>query len=112
MGEIAEFAGQALQFLWTWSFGRVVTMFQMPFDTLPLWKQVLFGVVIWALARMSYKVVMGLRNAAQSVVGSTVALISVLLSIVPQIAWVGLIALGSTWAILNLDPTWIPAGLR
>src|SRR5262245_41962874 len=103
MGEIAGFVGQALQLLWTWSFGRVVTMFQMPFHTLPVWKQVLFGVVIFALAHMSYKVVKTLRTATQSFVGATVGLISALLSLLPQIALAGLIAFGGTWAILNMD---------
>jgi hypothetical protein len=112
VGEIPGLVGQALQFIWTWSFGRVVTMFQMPFDTLPAWKQALFVVVIFALAHMSYKVVKGLRKAGQSVVGATVGLVSVLLSMLPQIALAGLIAFGGTWAILNLDPTWMPAGLR
>lgn len=112
VGEVAQFTGQALQFLWNWSFGQVVTMFQMPFNTLPLWKQVLFVVVVGSLARLSYKLAKGLRTAAQSLVGAIVGLISALLSVVPQIAWVGLMALGSTWAILNLDPAWIPPGLR
>ena len=26
---------QVLQFIWNWSFGQVVKMFQMPFDNLP-----------------------------------------------------------------------------
>jgi hypothetical protein len=113
MGEIEGLVGQALQFLWTWSFGRVVTMFQMPFNTLPAWKQVLFVVVIICLARMCYKGVKILRNAAQSFVGSTVGLMSVLLTMLPQIALAGLIAFGGAWAILNLDsPTWIPPNLR
>ena len=112
VGEIAQLVGQALQFLWNWSFGQVVTMFQMPFNTLPLWKQALFVLVIGSLAHLFYKVAKGLRNAAQSLVGATAGLMSALLSIVPQIAWAGLIALGSTWAILNLDPVWIPAAFR
>jgi hypothetical protein len=87
-------------------------MFQLPFNTLPAWKQVLFVIVIVSLASLFHKVANGLRKAALSVVGATVGLISALLSMVPQIAWAGLIAFGGTWAILNLDPVWIPAALR
>jgi hypothetical protein len=109
---IAGTIWQALELLWNWSFGQVVTMFQMPLNTLPLWKQLLFLIVIGSLARLVYTVVMGLRKAAQSLVGATVGLVSVLLSLVPQIVWVGLIAFGGAWAITHLDPTWIPAGMR
>jgi hypothetical protein len=119
MQQSPDFAGtiwQALTvlitFLWNWSFGQVVTMFQMPFNTLPLWKQVLFVIVIASLAHLSYKVAKSLRNAALSLVGATVGMISVFPSMVPQIAWAGLIAFGGAWAIMNLDPEWIPAGLR
>jgi hypothetical protein len=110
--DIAGIVWQALQLLWNWSFGQVVTMFQMPFNTLPLWKQMLFLIVIGSLARLSYTVAVGLRKAAHSLVGATVGLVSVLLSLVPQIAWVGLIALAGAWAITHLDPTWIPAGMK
>jgi hypothetical protein len=110
--DIAGTIWQALQLFWNWSFGQVVTMFQMPFNALPLWKQLLFLIVIGSLARLFYTVAMGLRKAAQSLVGATVGLVSVLLSLVPQIAWAGLIAFGGAWAISHLDPTWIPAGMK
>src|SRR5262245_50334316 len=105
MGEIAGLVGQTLQFLWTWSFGRVVTIFQVPFNTLPLWKQLLFVAVILAHANVSFKVVKTLGTATQSFIGATVGLISALLSLLPQIVLAGLIAFGGTWAILNFDPT-------
>jgi hypothetical protein len=60
VGQIAQrLAGviwQVLQFIWNWSFGQVVKMFQVPFNNLPVWKQALFVVVIAALAYFLYKV--------------------------------------------------------
>jgi len=116
VGEVVQrLAGiiwQALQFLWNWSFGQVVTMFQLPFNTLPVWKQGLFIIVIVSLAYLTHKVAKDLLKAVQSVVGAVVGLVSALLSMLPQIAWVGLIAFGGAWAITNLDPTWMPAGMR
>ena len=47
---------QVLQFIWNWSFGQIVKMFQMPFNTLPLWKQVLFVLVNGALGYFFYKI--------------------------------------------------------
>jgi hypothetical protein len=103
---------QAVELLWSWSFGQIVTMFQMPLNTLPLWKQLLFLIVVGSLARLGYIVVKGLRKALQSLVGATVGFVAVLLSLVPQIFWAGLIAFGGAWAITHLDPSFIPAGMQ
>ena len=62
---LAAVIWQVLQFIWNWSFGQVVKMFQMPFNNLPLWKQVLFVVVIAALAYFLYKVAKDLLKAVQ-----------------------------------------------
>ena len=69
---LAAVIWQVLQFIWNWSFGQVVKMFQMPFNNLPLWKQVLFVVVIAALAYFLYKVAKDLLKAVQSVLGAIV----------------------------------------
>lgn len=103
---------QVLQFVWNWSFGQVVRMFQMPFNTLPLWKQVLFILVIGAIAYFLYKVAKDLLKAVQSVLGAIVGLISALITMLPQIVWAGLIAFGGAWVITQLNPTWIPVALR
>ena len=78
VGQIAQrLAGviwQVLQFIWNWSFGQVVKMFQVPFNNLPLWKQVLFVLVIAALGYFLYKVAKDLLKAVQSVLGAIVGL--------------------------------------
>ena len=109
---LAAVIWQVLQFIWNWSFGQVVNMFQMPFNTLPLWKQVLFVLVIAALGYILYKIAKDLLKAVQSVLGAIVGLISALIAMLPQIVWAGLIAFGGAWAITNLNPTWIPVALQ
>jgi hypothetical protein len=84
----------------------------MPFNSLPLWKQVLFAIVIAALVYFLYKVAKDLLRAVQSVLGAIVALISSLIGMLPQIVYAGLIAFGGAWIITNLSPTWIPIALR
>jgi hypothetical protein len=115
VGEVVQrLAGviwQALQFLWNWSFGQVVTMFQLPFNSLPPWKQALFVLVIVSLAYLFHKVSKDLLKAVQSVVGALVGLFSALIGMLPQIAWAGLIAFGGAWVITNLNPSWIPGGM-
>jgi hypothetical protein len=109
---LAAVIWQVLQFIWNWSFGQVVQMFQIPFNNLPLWKQVLFVLVIGALGYFVYKVAKDLLRAVQSVLGAIVGFISALISMLPQIAWAGLIAFGGAWVITNLNPAWIPIALR
>jgi hypothetical protein len=103
---------QVLQFVWNWSFGQIVKMVQMPFNTLPLWKQVLFVLVIGALGYFFYKIAKDLLKAVQSVLGAIVGLVSALIAMLPQIVWAGLIAFGGAWVLTNLNPTWIPVALR
>jgi hypothetical protein len=110
--QIAGLIWQALQFIWSWSFGQVVTMFQLPFNTLPVWKQGLFVLVIVSLGYLFHKVSKDLLKAVQSVVGAVVGLVAALLSMLPQIVWAGLIAFGGAWVITNLNPTWIPGAMQ
>jgi len=109
---LAAIVWQVLQFVWNWSFGQVVQMFQMPFNSLPLWKQVLFVLVIAALGYFTYKIAKDLLRAVQAVLGAIVGFISALISMLPQVAWAGLIAFGGAWVITNLNPAWIPVALR
>ena len=53
---LAAVIWQVLQFIWNWSFGAIVKMFQLPFNNLPVWKQVIFVLVIAALGYFLYKV--------------------------------------------------------
>ena len=116
VGEVAQrLAGviwQTLQVIWNWSFGQIVTMFQLPFNTLPAWKQGLFALVIVALGYLFHKISKDLFKAVQSVVGAAVGLMSALFTMLPQIIWAGLIAFGGAWVITNLEPSWIPVAMR
>jgi len=109
---LASVIWQVLEFIWNWSFGQMVRMFQMPFNTLPLWKQVLYVLVIAAMAYFLYKIAKDLLRAVQAVLSAIVGLISALIAMLPHIVWAGLIAFGGAWVITNLNPTWIPVPLQ
>jgi hypothetical protein len=103
---------QVLRFIWDWSFGQIVGMFQMSFSSLPLWKQIIYVLVIAAMVYFLYKVAKDLLKAIQSVLGAIVGLISALIAMLPQIVWAGLIAFGGAWIIRNMNPSWMPAALQ
>jgi hypothetical protein len=46
---LAQVIFQVLEFLWNWSFGQILAMFRLPLNSLPLWKQMLFVLVLTAL---------------------------------------------------------------
>jgi hypothetical protein len=100
------------EFLWSWSFGQIVAMFRLPLNSLPLWKQLLFVLVLSALGYLFHKVSKDLLKAVQSVVGALVGFGTALIGMMPQIVWAGLIAFGGAWIMTNMNPSWIPAALR
>jgi hypothetical protein len=112
LGRLASLIWQALVFLWGWSFGQVVAMLQLPFDSLPVWKQVIFVVVIVSLVYLGHRVARDLLKAVQTMVGALVGLMAAFIIMLPQIVWAGLIAFGGAWVIMNLNPTWIPNGMQ
>ena len=109
---LAAVIWQVLQFVWNWSFGQIVKMFQVPFSNLPIWKQILFILVVAALGYFLYKIAKDLLKAVQSVLGAIVGLISALIAMLPQIVWAGMVAFGGAWVITNFNPMWVPIALR
>jgi hypothetical protein len=110
--QLASVIWQVLQFIWNWSFGQIVQMFQLSFNGLPLWKQIIYVLVVAAMVYFLYKIAKDLLKAVQSVLGAIVGLISALIAMLPQIVWAGLIAFGGAWIITNLSPSWIPVALQ
>jgi len=116
VGQIAQqlvgVVWQVLQFIWNWSFGELGRMFATPFNSLDLWKQVLYVIVIAALAYFIYKIARDLLKAVQSVLGAIVGLVSALIAMLPQVVLAGLIAFGGAWVIRHVDPAWMPDALK
>ena len=109
---LAQVIFQVLEFLWSWSFGQILAIFRLPLNALPLWKQLLFVLVLTALGYMFHKISKDFLKALQTVVNAFVGFGTVLIGMLPQIIWAGLIAFGGAWIMMNMNPTWIPAALK
>jgi hypothetical protein len=109
--QLATVIWRVLQFIWGWSFGQVGEMFGKPFSNLDVWKQVVYVIVIAALAYFLYKIAKDLLKAVQSVLSAIVGLISALIGMLPQIVLVGLIAFGGAWIVNQQSPSWMPTAL-
>ncbi len=101
---------RVLTFIWGWSFGQVAGMFARGFPP-DLWKQIIYVIVIIALAYFIYRLAKDLLKAVQSILSAIVGLISALIGMLPQVVLVGLIAFGGAWIVQQQSPSWMPSAL-
>jgi len=94
----------ALRFIgliWTWSSDQIVRVMQAPWESWPLWKQVLLVVVIAAVAYFLLVAAMQLWTAAINVLAAVATLIGTVIVTLPTILIAGVIALAGLWVINN-----------
>lgn len=92
-----------VQLIWTWSVGQISLLTQVPWQSWPLWKQILLVVVIGAVAWALYKAAKELWEAGEKILAGFAALLGVLVRTLPSVIVAGLIALGGVWVLNNLD---------
>lgn len=110
--QLVQFAQQGIaaifrfvQLVWTWSANQIVGVFAAPWQSWPLWKQLLLvliaGGVIWIL----YKVAKELWEAGSRILSAFAALLGVLVVTLPRVLVAGIVALAGAWLLNNFDPT-------
>jgi hypothetical protein len=108
--EVVQFLHQAIsaifrfvQLVWTWSIDQVIKVMQVPWQSWPLWKQILLLLiaigVIWAL----YKAAKEFWEAGEKILHAFATLLAALVRMIPSVILAGLIALGGLWLLNNLD---------
>jgi hypothetical protein len=92
-----------VELIWNWSIAEITKVTQVPWQSWPLWKQVLLVVVaagvIWALFRAARE----LWEAGERVLAAFATLLGALVRTLPSVVMAGLIALGGLWLLSNLD---------
>ena len=99
-----ELIGRVIVLIWSWTFGQFGGMFHLPFMTLPLWKQVLYVLVVIALAYILYRIG---RQMLDTIVKIVRAIIDFFLTLIEKsldVLVVGIAALVVAWIITNLGP--------
>ena len=96
-----------VQLIWTWSVGQISALTQVPWQSWPLWKQVLVVVVIAAVAFALYRAAKELWDAAERILAAFAALLGVLVRTLPSVIAAGLIALGGLWVLNNVDASFL-----
>jgi hypothetical protein len=103
-----------VQMIWTWSVGQITKVVEAPWQSWPLWKQVLLVLVVAGVIWALYKAGKELLEAGERTLAAFAALLGALVRTLPQVVLAGLIALGGVWVLNNFDPSAvrIPTALR
>lgn len=94
-----------VQMIWTWSVGQISRVLDSPWQSWPLWKQVLLLIVVAAVVYALYKAGTELFEAGERTLAAFAGLLGALVKTLPQVVLAGLIALGGVWLLNNFDPS-------
>ena len=97
---IAEVLG-FVQLVWTWSSEQFVKMTQAQWGNWPLWKQILFVIVVAVVVYFLFIAAKQLWAAAINVLAAFATFIGTVIVTLPTIFIAGLIALAGLWVINN-----------
>jgi len=97
-----------VQLVWTWSIGEITKVLDAPWATWPIWKQLLFVIVVAAVAWALFVAARELWVAGVRVLAAFASLLGAFVMTLPSILIAGLIALGGLWAINNLNLSSFP----
>jgi hypothetical protein len=97
-----ELIAHVIGLIWSWTFGQFGGMFHLPFMTLPLWKQVLYVLVIIAIAYILYRVGRQILETILKIVRAIVELVVTLIEKSLDVLIVGVAALVVAWIVTNL----------
>jgi hypothetical protein len=90
-----------IQLVFAWSSDQFIKVTQAQWGSWPLWKQILFVVVIAAVVYFLFVAAMQLWTAALRVLGAFATFIGTVIVTLPTIFIAGLIALAGMWVVNN-----------
>lgn len=91
------------ELIWTWSFGEMLAILQSDWQSLPVWKLFVLGLVVIGIVYVLYKAVIQLWEAAEQILKAFVGLLMVLVSILPFILVAGAIAAVGSYIIQHVN---------
>jgi hypothetical protein len=90
-----------IQVVWTWSSDQFIKVTQAQWGSWPLWKQILFVIVIAAVVYFLFVVALQLWTAAIKVLAAFATFIGTVIVTLPTIFIAGLVALAGMWVLNN-----------
>ncbi len=98
---------QFLRFIWRWSFGEIIAVFRIPFQTLPLWKQILYVLAVLAIIYFIFRIAMAFLDSALRIFSAVVDLLRAIVEEIPDALIAGIIALVCAWVIHNVHVAYL-----
>ena len=92
-----------VQMIWSWSVDQVVQLLESPWQTWPLWKQVLLVLVAAAVVWAVFRAAKELWDAGERILTAFAMLLAALVKTLPAVMVAGLIALGGVWLLNNVE---------
>lgn len=93
---------QFIELVWGWSFGKIITIFQSDWQSLPIWKIVVLVVVAVVIVYVLYKVIMQIWAGLLQVLNAFVSLLRDFINVLPHVVVAGLIAAAGGYVIQNI----------
>jgi hypothetical protein len=90
-----------IQVVWEWSSDQFIKVTQAQWGNWPLWKQILFAIVIAAVLYFLFVAALQLWTAAIRVLAAFATFIGTVIVTLPTIFIAGLIALAGLWVLNN-----------
>jgi hypothetical protein len=91
-----------VELVWHWSIDQISKMMQVPWQSWPLWKQVLLAIVIAAVAYALFIAARQLWAAGVHLLAAFARFLGALVVTLPTILIAGLVALAGLWVMNNL----------
>ena len=92
-----------IHLVWTWSSAQITRLFDVPWESWPLWKQILLVVIAAAVVWILFTAALRLWASAIRVLSAFASLLVALVATLPMILLAGLVALGGLWAVNNVN---------
>jgi hypothetical protein len=97
-----------VQLVWTWSIDQITKMMQAPWESWPIWKQVVLIIVIAFVAYFLFIAARQLWYAGVHVLAAFASFLGALVVTLPSILLAGVVALAGLWVINNLNLSALP----
>lgn len=89
--------------VWNWSASQVHQLAAVPWQSWPLWKQIVLALVAAAVLYLLFKVAMEFFAIGERILTAFATLFTALVRTVPLVALAGLIAIGGLWVLTNIN---------
>jgi hypothetical protein len=94
-----------VQVIWGWSTGQIVKVLASPWQSWPLWKQIVLILVAGVIIYVLYKAIKELWESGERALGAFAGLLGAFIKTLPRVLVAGLVALGGIWFLNNFNPS-------